>query len=130
MDDVKGKVVKLSRVSNYQNGENYYDVYVECDAVYSLHEEVKCTFEIMEYEEVYKVPLEAVVTSGDKEYLVLDAWLDHVMDFEVDDVVLVDVVGIEDGYAVLLCDERLHGSICVLEGLSLSFIQEMLELYV
>lgn len=128
--DVKGKVVKISSIASYENGENYYEVYVEGDASFVLYEEVECTFSIQEYEEVYKVPVSSVVACGDKEYIVLDTWLDHVMDFTMADVVEVEVVGIEDGNAVILCESHLRGAICVLEGLSLSFVQEMLELNV
>lgn len=130
LSDVKGKVVKISSIASYENGENYYEVYVEGDASFVLHEEVECTFSIQEYEEVYKVPVSSVVACGVKEYIVLDSWLDHVMDFTMDDVVEVEVVGIEDGNAVILCESHLRGAICVLKGLSLSFVQEMLELNV
>lgn len=127
--DKKGKIEKISSVAHYQDMENYYDVYVQVDEKLSLQQEVQCTFVVEEYKTVYKLPLDAVVNHGDKEYVVLASWLKHLMDFSLEDVCEVEVVGIDGEYAVIVCEDALD-VVCGFSSLSLSFIKEMLDLYV
>ena len=126
----KGWIEKISSVASYKHDENYFDVFVGFDEVLSLFEEVEVKMCVERLDCVYRIPMEAVIRCKNKDYVIKEAWLRDTYELDIDDVVMVDVVGVEDGYVVVNSEEVLDDSLCVFEGLSLEFIEKMLEMYV
>ena len=125
-----GKVAKIGKVANYHDGKNYFDVFVECSEHFRLYEEVNVKMCVQSFHDVYRVPMQAVIRCKQKDYVIKQSWLMDTYEMDIDDIVLVEVVGVEDGFVIVRSEDSLRENVCVFDGISLEFIQKMLEMYV
>ena len=128
--DTKGKITKIGSVASYRDNKNFYDVYISCGGDFRLFEEVKVSMCVQSFHDVYKVPFNAVVRCKQKDYVIKQSWLRDTYELDIDDLVMVDVVGVDDGLVVIRSEDVLQEDVCVFDSLSMEFVQKMLELYV
>ena len=127
---MEGRIVKIGNVANYRDSTNYYDVFIACDGDFRLFEEVGVSMCVQSFHDVYKVPFNAVIRCKEKDYVIKQSWLRDTYELDIDDLVMVDVVGVDGDLVVVRSEDSLKEDVCVFDSLSMEFIQKMLELYV
>ncbi|MDD6467285.1 MAG: hypothetical protein PUF50_03785 [Erysipelotrichaceae bacterium] len=124
------EICSISNLSSHEN-ENYYDVYACFDEKESLflHQEVEVELLSFQKEEVYLLPLNAVIEQNGHSYVVMEQWTKHPMELRLEDYIEVTVIGMQDGKVVVKKNVQLQQPVCLFSSLSYSFIQELIRVY-